>query len=92
MCASLHASVASASRRNAPLHVCEANASLTKRTIFDILYSKDGDSMANDKLSEQSMDFAVHIINLVKQLKRAKGKHYFQSDRQKRNVHRSEYP
>lgn len=25
--------------------------------------------MANDKLSEQSMDFAVHIINLVKQLK-----------------------
>ena len=25
--------------------------------------------MANDKLAEQSMDFAVHIINLVKQLK-----------------------
>ena len=25
--------------------------------------------MANDKLSEQSMDFAVQIINLVKQLK-----------------------
>jgi four helix bundle protein len=25
--------------------------------------------MANDKLSEQSMDFAVYIINLVKQLK-----------------------
>jgi four helix bundle protein len=25
--------------------------------------------MANDKLSEQSMDFAVEIINLVKQLK-----------------------
>lgn len=25
--------------------------------------------MANDKLTEQSLDFAVHIINLVKQLK-----------------------
>ena len=25
--------------------------------------------MPNDKLAEQSMDFAVHIINLVKQLK-----------------------
>ena len=25
--------------------------------------------MANDKLSEQSMDFAIQIINLVKQLK-----------------------
>ena len=24
--------------------------------------------MANDKLSEQSMDIAIHIINLVKQL------------------------
>ena len=34
-----------------------------------MLYLKDGDIMANDKLSEQSMDFAVQIINLVKQLK-----------------------
>ena len=25
--------------------------------------------MANDKLAEQSLDFAVHIVNLVKQLK-----------------------
>ena len=69
MCASLHASVASASWRNAPLHVCEANASLTKQWIYVILNSKDGDIMANDKLAEQSMDFAVQIINLVKQLK-----------------------
>ena len=30
---------------------------------------KDGEVMANDKLAEQSMDFAVQIINLVKQLK-----------------------
>jgi four helix bundle protein len=32
-------------------------------------YQKGGDIMANDKLTEQSLDFAVHIINLVKQLK-----------------------
>ena len=30
---------------------------------------KDGEVMSNDKLAEQSMDFAVQIINLVKQLK-----------------------
>ena len=35
-----------------------------------MFYLKDGDVMANDKLSEQSMDFAVQIINLVKQLKK----------------------
>ena len=69
MCALLHASVASASRRNAPLHIRESNASLTKQWVYAILYLKDGDIMANDKLSEQSMDFAVQIINLVKQLK-----------------------
>ena len=30
---------------------------------------KEGDFMATDKLSELSMEFAVEIINLVKQLK-----------------------
>ncbi len=70
MCASLHG----ATRRfieavRLLLHIRRANASLTKLKDYDILYSKDGDIMANDKLSEQSMDFAVHIINLVKQLK-----------------------
>ena len=30
---------------------------------------KDGEVMSNDKLAEQSMDFAVQTINLVKQLK-----------------------
>ena len=70
MCASLHG----ATRRfietaRLLLHVCEANASLIKQWIYVILNSKDGDIMANDKLSEQSMDFAVQIINLVKQLK-----------------------
>ena len=32
-------------------------------------YSKGGDYMPNDKLSEQSMEFAFQIINLVKYLK-----------------------
>ena len=51
------------------LHIDEVDASLTKQWIYAILYLKDGDIMANDKLAEQSMDFAVQIINLVKQLK-----------------------
>ncbi len=33
------------------------------------LQNEDGNCMTNDKLSEQSLNFAVHIINLVKQLK-----------------------
>ena len=70
MCASLHG----ATRRfieavRLLLHIRGANASLTKLKDYDILYPKDGDIMANDKLAEQSMDFAVQIINLVKQLK-----------------------
>ena len=44
-----------------------ANASFKKQILKDIL--KDGFIMVNDKLSEQSLEFAVHIINLVKQLK-----------------------
>ena len=32
--------------------------------------------MANDKLSEQSIDFAVQIINLVKQLKEQRENYY----------------
>jgi four helix bundle protein len=60
-----------------PLHrSCKASASYSRsecfigKTMFcAILYPKDGDIMANDKLAEQSMDFAVQIINLVKQLK-----------------------
>ena len=45
------------------LHIRGANASLTKLWISAILYSKDGDIMANDKLAEQSMDFAVLLKN-----------------------------
>ena len=41
------------------LHVCGANASFERVTI-----------MRNDKLSVQSMDFAVAIIALVKDLKK----------------------
>ena len=51
------------------LHIDEADASLTKQWFYAVLYLRDGDIMANDKLSEQSMDFAVQITNLVKQLK-----------------------
>ena len=39
----LHASAASASWRCAPLHIREANASLTKPWIYVILNLKDGD-------------------------------------------------
>jgi four helix bundle protein len=42
---------------------------LTKLSVYDILYPKGGDIVAYDKLSEQSLDFAVQMINLVKQLK-----------------------
>ena len=52
-----------------PLHICEANASLTKLLDCDILYSKKADFMATDKLSELSMELSVEIINLVKRLK-----------------------
>ena len=52
-----------------PLHVCEANASLTELFAFVILNSECGTDMPNDKLAEQSMDFSVLIINLVKALK-----------------------
>ena len=34
-----------------------------------MLHSKGGDYIPNDKLSEQSMEFAVQIIKLVKHLK-----------------------
>ena len=43
------------------LHIDEVDASLTKQWFYAILYSKDGDIMASDKLSEQSMDFAVQM-------------------------------
>ena len=44
--------------------------------------------MRNDKLSVQSMDFAVSVINLVKYLKENKEHIYIQSNRKKRNKHR----
>ncbi|MBR2152707.1 MAG: hypothetical protein IJ944_05445 [Clostridia bacterium] len=56
-------------RANALLHICEANASFTNLKVYDILNSKAGVFMRDDKLSIQSMDFAVSIINLVKELK-----------------------
>ena len=62
MCASLHGAARRFIRAKRVLHVCEANASLTKQWIYVILNSRDGDIMANDKLSELSMEFAVEII------------------------------
>lgn len=69
MRASFHTSEASASWRLCRRFMSRSDASLTKCDIYDILHPKDGDIMTNDKLSEQSIDFAVQIINLVKQLK-----------------------
>jgi four helix bundle protein len=43
--------------------------SLKRLKIYGILYLKVGATMRNDKLSVQSMDFAVAIIKLVKYLK-----------------------
>jgi four helix bundle protein len=68
--ASLHTSIASASwQQGCRFIFAVANASLTNLYHCDILYPKGGDIMANDKLAEQSMNFSVDIINLVKKLK-----------------------
>ena len=50
----------------------EGECFIDKSENTDIINLKDGEVMSNDKLAEQSMDFAVQIINLVKELK---GKH-----------------
>lgn len=50
----------------------EGECFIDKSENTDIIKLKDGEVMSNDKLAEQSMDFAVQIINLVKELK---GKH-----------------
>ena len=47
----------------------EGECFIDKSENSDIINLKDGEVMSNDKLAEQSMDFAVQIINLVKQLK-----------------------
>ena len=47
----------------------EGECFIDKSENTDIINLKDGEFISNDKLAEQSMDFAVQIINLVKQLK-----------------------
>ena len=42
---------------------------ITKQFVCGNIFVKEGNGMANDKLAELSLDFAVHIVNLVKQLK-----------------------
>ena len=51
--------------------LAQANASffVDFGSFFDILILRSGKYMRNDKLSVQSMDFAIAIINLVKSLK-----------------------
>ena len=56
-------------RAKALLHICEANTPFTTCNVYDILNLKVGAIMRDDKLSVQSMDFAISIINLVKELK-----------------------
>ena len=65
----LHGNEVAASHLQSKCFILKYGVSLTKLFIYAILNSKDGDIMASDKLSEQSMDFAVQIINIVKQLK-----------------------
>ena len=53
-----------------PHHTSAASASYRQSRCFIKNFKiSEGDVMTNDKLAEQSMDFAVQIINLVKQLK-----------------------
>ena len=47
------------------LHVCEANASLINQWSYDIITSKDGDIITNDKLAEQSMDFLEYYWQYI---------------------------
>lgn len=49
--------------------ISQSDASLKNSMCCDILNQMGSDVIRNDKLSVQSMDFAVSIINLVKQLK-----------------------
>ena len=47
---------------------------IDKHLVLWYNYQKGGNIMANNKVTEQSLDFAVHIINLVKQLKEQREK------------------
>ena len=51
------------------LHASDSECFIDKSENSDIINLKDGEVMSNDKLAEQSMDFSIQIINLVKQLK-----------------------
>ena len=51
------------------LHASVSDTSLKTECTVIYLAKRGGDVMRNDKLSVQSMDFAVSVINLVKYLK-----------------------
>ena len=50
-------------------HVAIGDASLKCPEFYDITTFKEGDFVKENKLAELSMEFAVDIINLVRQLK-----------------------
>ena len=50
-------------------HVAIGDASLKCPEFYDIITFKEGDFVKENKLAELSMEFAVDIINLVRQLK-----------------------
>ena len=50
-------------------HVAIGDASLKCPEFYDIITSKGGDFVKENKLAELSMEFAVDIINLVTSLR-----------------------
>ena len=50
-------------------HIAVGDASLKCPEFYDIITFKGGDFVKENKLAELSMEFAVDIINLVRQLK-----------------------
>ena len=60
-----HACVASISYGNAVYHIANGDISLKITTIYDIILSKEGAIMSENKLLDLSFEFAVAIVNLV---------------------------
>lgn len=54
-------------RAKALPHICEANASFTRRKVYGILSLKAGAIMRDDKLSVQSMEHSLKFSFMVDQ-------------------------
>ena len=61
----LHGNEVAASYLQSKCFISKDGASLTKHWIYAVLYFKDGDIMASDKLSEQSMEKIKAIREIV---------------------------